>query len=364
MSFVGGLLSGSKGAGFSATGANPAQMKTAFQNTQDSIKQQKDFVNALQAQNGLNNQSNVFQQQQNLANQYQNVANGQGPNPAQAMLNQATGQNVAAQNALMAGQRGASANTGLIARQAAQQGANTQQQAVGQGASMQAQQQLAALAQLQQQQANMGNLANAQVNQQQAGNANLGQQALGQQSNVYGLQQNANSTNAAVAEQNAKSQSNLLGNLAGAAGTAFGFMAGGPPGAAAGSSLGTSLGAKMSAYASGGEVSKGPKSYASKHILKMAEGGKVPVLLSPGEIKLDPNQAQAVKAGANPMAEGKKVPGKAIVGGAKNSYTNDTVKDSVDEGSIIIPRSVTQGKNPDKKAAEFVKAVLARKGKK
>ena len=55
----------------------------------------------------------------------------------------------------MAGQRGAGANAGLIARQAAQQGASTQQQAAGQAATLAAQQQIAARQQLAAQQAQM-----------------------------------------------------------------------------------------------------------------------------------------------------------------------------------------------------------------
>ncbi len=82
------------------------------------------------------------------ADMLQGIANGTGPNPAQAMLNQQTGANVAQQAALMAGQRGAGANVGLMARQAAQQGAGIQQQAVGQGATMQANQSLGAIGQM------------------------------------------------------------------------------------------------------------------------------------------------------------------------------------------------------------------------
>lgn len=93
------------------------------------------------------NLNDVNQAQTGLVSQLGQIAQGQGPNPAQAMLNQSTGQNVANQGALMAGQRGASQNVGMIARQAGQQGMQAQQQAAGQGASMQAQQQLGALGQ-------------------------------------------------------------------------------------------------------------------------------------------------------------------------------------------------------------------------
>src|ERR1043165_2497619 len=130
----------SGGSNYSAVAPDPAQINTAYSQTQAGIKQQQDFLNALNGQNGLANQSNVFGQQQALANQLQNLGNGVGPNPALAQLAQATGQNVAQQSALMASQRGASANPALLARLAAQQGAGIQQNAVGQAATLQAQQ--------------------------------------------------------------------------------------------------------------------------------------------------------------------------------------------------------------------------------
>lgn len=163
------------------------QANAAYAGTQQGIDAQQKLLAALQGANGLKDQSNVFLQQQNLANQlaaangvgnqsaalkaqqqlaqqqqglvgqYQDIASGRGPNPAAAMLNQATGQNVANQAALMAGQRGAGANVGLMARQAAQQGAATQQQAAGQAAVMQANQQLNALGQIGAQQQAIGN---------------------------------------------------------------------------------------------------------------------------------------------------------------------------------------------------------------
>ncbi len=96
---------------------------------------------------------------------------------------------------------------------------------------------------------------------------------------------------------------------------------------------------------------------------KFAEGGKVPVLLSPGERVLSPDKAKAAAKGqANPMAEGKKVPGKPKVAGAKNDYANDTHKDALEPGSIVIPRSVTQGKDAEKASIKFVRAIMARKG--
>lgn len=368
MGFVKSLLGNSGGAGFKAQGADPAQMSTAYNQTQNSIAQQNAFVQALQAQNGIGNQSQVFNQQQQLSGQLQGVINGTGPNPAQAQLAQSTGANVSNQAAMMAGQRGASANTGLIARQAAQQGANTQQQAAGQAATLQAQQSLGAMGQLQQQQANMGNLASNQVANQQAANTNLGQQSLQQQSNLLGLQQNANSANASIASENAKSQSNMLGNVMGGLGSAAMLIGSG--GAAAPMLMaGEASQGLMNTAAEGGQVVDGkigPQSFTAKHILgiKMARGGKVPALVSPGERYLNPKEVEKVAEGKKaPMKAGEKIPGKAKVEGAKNSYSNDTVHKNLDEGGIVIPRSVTQGKNPEKAAHDFVSAILAKDGK-
>lgn len=180
---------------------------------------------------GIQGLQNVLAQQQGTAGQLQGIANGTGPNPAQAALNQATGQNIANQAALMAGQRGAGSNVGLLARQAGQQGAGIQQQAVGQGATMQAQQQMNAINALGAQEAAMGatnqNIAgigaglNAQ--QQAALAAQYGQgagavgqlqsgigQQFGQGATTVGEQQNALGMNAGIAQ-------NQVGNLMGAA---------------------------------------------------------------------------------------------------------------------------------------------------
>lgn len=168
-------------------GTNAEQLNTAYGGVQNTLGQQGQIANQLAHQVGsaVNNQN--F-----LANQYAQMAQGQGPNPAQSELNTATGQNVANQAALMAGQRGASANAGLLARQAAQQGASTQQQAVGQAATLGAQQQIAA-------QQNLANLSNNQV--VQAGNATGA--ASGAQQNEQNILQNANTSlnNAAVGMQ-------------------------------------------------------------------------------------------------------------------------------------------------------------------
>lgn len=490
MGFVSGLLGGSTGAGYQAKGPSQADIDAANKNVGGAFSQQQNFVNALAGQNGLANQSQVYNQQQGLATQLQGVANGTGPNPAQAALNQATGQNVANQAALMAGQRGSSSNVGLMARQAAQQGANIQQQAVGQGATMQAQQQLAGMQMLQGQQANMANMANTQIGQQQAGLTGLNQNALQNQANVYGLQSNANSANASVAGTNAGSQANLMGGVMGGIGSAmnmFGGSGGGAAGGAGGdifsgggdaigggsaaSSLGD-MGTMLAAQggvvqmAAGGQPSfdplmsaqnapqvqtldqpktSGPQSNVGKMfndsgpsapaksasssgagmsqmlgtglklgeklvsgiaksdfihglgsmvsgigsgvtnvagagdaivggapaaaeglgseaaVMAAAEGGQVPALVSPGEIRIKRKDVKQVAEGKKSPLAGEKIKGKPKVGGAVNSYANDTIPKSLNEGDIILPRSVTQSANPHWAAHKFVSAIMAQK---
>ena len=102
----------------------------AYEQTQGGLDSQRNFMQALIGGNGLNPyQSQIFGQQQGLASQFQQQALGQGPNPAQALLAQNTGQNVQQQAALMGSARGAQSNPGLMARQAAIQGGGIQQQA-------------------------------------------------------------------------------------------------------------------------------------------------------------------------------------------------------------------------------------------
>lgn len=292
--------------------ANIAQAQQGYNQTNAALTQQRAFLNALSGQNGVQNQSDVFQQQQALANQIQGVANGTGPNPAQAELNQATGQNVANQAALMAGQRGAGANAGLLSRQIANQRAATEQQAAGQGATLQAQQQLAALQALQSQQAQLANTAGQQVGQQQQGlgqfiqGASANQSAINNQINSQnqanvGMQSNINNANAGIASGNAANQAKLVGGLIGGAGAALGMAHGG----------------SVPSYASGGMT---PQSFIGRCAQGYSDGGKVP--------------------------------GKAEVFG--DSQKNDTVPANLSPGEIVIPRSILQGSDPIQGAAAFV----------
>ncbi len=404
------------------------------------MKQQQDLLAALQGQGGVQNQSQVY-------NQMQQVAAGQGPNPAQAQLAQATGQNVANQAALMAGQRGASSNAGLTARQAAQQGANTQQQAAGQGATLQAQQSLNAIGQSGQMANTMAAQQQQQTNQntnsQQAMNQNLMNAQQGKNAAAVATQTSVNAGNAAMNLQQQQQSANLAGNMAGAAGSALVALSGTTPQTSAQKQEASNAAfasdfdkrqasgfapqaqtpppmAPTSEMAEGGPVGQ-PQAMAqapqqqvtpnpplpSMAMLMSAEanapamdimssqagqqpiasgapkygnvvghmmakggsvqrfalGGPVPALVSPGEKYLPPQAVEKVKQGANPLAMGQTIPGKPKVSGSKNSYANDTVPATLEEGGIVLPRSVTQSKNPQWAAHKFVSAILAKQGK-
>lgn len=193
-------------------GTNTAQLNQAYSGAQAGLDAQGNLVNEIvpQVPTAINNQNAVAEQQLG-------IINGTGPNPALAELNQATGANVANQAALIAGARGSSVNPGLIAREAAQAGAGIQQQAVGQGATLEAQQQIAAGQ-------NLAGLANQQVNQ--AGQAVTAQntaqqneQGLLQNANTasnnaaVGMQENVNNVNSATAMANQKNNQGLLGGV-------------------------------------------------------------------------------------------------------------------------------------------------------
>lgn len=413
-----GLAGGAAGTGFSGPQAanvtNPVtqgQITDAYGNVQDAMGSQKALLAALQAQNGLGNQSQVY-------NQLQGVAAGTGPNPAQAMLNQATGQNVANQAALMAGQRGASSNAGLIARQAAGQGAMTQQQAVGQAAALQAQQSLNAINSAggiaNTQASNQIGQTNANTQAQQAEQAALINAQTAYNNGQIQMQGNINQANAGLANTMMQGQQGLIGGLMNAAGgsaaagkaqgglitmadggdvSAFdpsgpqskfaqflnsGVSSGGPSGIAdismntpnAGADkMKQGLGSLGKGSGSGAPISNAPNALAggpadagsAEMIPLVARGGLVPAMLSPGEKYLKPEEAKAVAEGkATPDRVGKLVPGKPKYKG--NNYANDVVPAKLKEGGVVIPNSIMQSKDPARGAAEFVRATLAKKG--
>lgn len=401
MQAIGGMLGLSGGA--AGTGFAPPQLANVSQavdtdqtgasytRNQAALAQQQRLVGLLNSQGGIDNQSQVY-------NQLQGVANGTGPNPAQAMLSQATGANVANQAALMAGQRGAGANVGLMARQAGMQGGNLQQQAVGQGATMQANQSLNAINSAggiaNNQVANQIGATNAYTGAQQAEQANL-LNALGQynQANISN-QGNVNQANAALTGTSMQGQQALVGGLfnaaaAGTKGAAHGGiipMAGGGPigpqssfgqylaGVSAPAPLqpeniayptGPNPGAeKLKSAISGlrnpikgaaqGEASGGGTGIDDQATSAFAaQGGLVDVVLSPGEKIIKP---QDVKEAAGGKVKARTVPGKAEVKG--DSLKNDKVPAKLPPGSVVVPR--TKAKSG---ASDFVKDTLAKRGR-
>lgn len=422
----------------------------------NSLDSQQALINALSQQNNFVNQSgvyggmNAYQQaltnaggldkqqmagrglqdvygrQATTANTLEDISEGRGPNPAMAALNQRTGENVANQAALMAGQRGAGANVGMMARQAAQQGGNLQQQAVGQGATMQAQQSLNALGQMGTQQSQMaatqsalGNLGTTQVG---AGQTALGAQAaqantqagnqigaanqavqgniqnVGQQLGAAGNfnqaatagQASVNAANSALAQQGMKNKADIVGGVLNGAGAA-----------------------SMAAFAEGGEIGEfdmtapqaqplpGPITappQSQSPTQQFLGGGSSAAYLTPDtptptsgmsswgsfmkNLSNPASQDSALKQGASKGAQGlmgalMAQGGLAAQGGGVNaispaqaatvpgnSYANDKIHAVLSEGEVVIPRSIMLGKDPVRGAADFVAKILAKKGRK
>lgn len=337
MGFISDLFGGGSGANFKAKGFTQADNDEALNQSNIALQTQKNLVNNIQA-----SQPNVYGQQQQLSDQLMQQAQGQGPNPAQAMLAQQTAANTANQAALAANQRGASANAGLIQRQAMQQGATNQQHSIGQAATLGAQQQLAAQQQLGQQQAQM-------AGQQQQAISGQGQLAQGALNTVSGSVNNQNSVNAEIQKGNQKSQGNIFGSLLGAAGSIVGTIYGGPVGGAAGGALGKGLGGALD----GGDANSAGESINSDAANTAAHGGEIG--------KVGHHKVPGPKSNiGNRLKAGGQVPGQASAKG--DSYANDTVQARLSPGEVVIPRSIMNGPNAGEKARKFVEAILAKKG--
>ena len=373
-----GLAGGQGGTGFSTVqGVTPDQLKASYAGTQSSLEQQQALLQALGAQGGIQNQQQIYQQ-------LQDIAAGKTGNLAQAQLQQATGANVANQAALMAGQRGAGANVGLMARQAAQQGAQTQQQAAGQAAALQAQQQLGAIQ-------GAGNLATAQVGQQQAAQNAALQAQLQQQQTLQGANTAYSQQQADLAKGVMGMEGSSIGGLAQGIGPALPMLAtiaapaaaaaapaaamgaaGGAGGAASGlasmpAMFGAHGGEIEENFASGGQVNRRImsrpsviQSYLQKinpGILPMQMAQNMPI--TPTQPIMTPRMMAGGDVGDSLKAGGH-VPGHANVPG--DSLKNDTVHAMLSPGEIVLPRSVTQSANPSEAAARFVQAMKAKKG--
>lgn len=224
---------GGAGMNFQASGADPQQLRDANSNIGGAIDAQRAFVDALNAQMA-----------------------GTGPNPVQQQFQNNTNQLAAQQAGAISSQKGI--NPALAARMIAMQGGAAQQNAAGQAALAQAQQQLGT-------QGVLGQALNT-----------YGSTALGHQSNLLGLESSRNSANAGVAQGVAEQQGKMFSNI-----TDKGSKALGMP------------------MANGGVV-EGPASAFGKHCYKgggVVPGGApvagdspkndvVPAMLSPKEVVL------------------------------------------------------------------------------
>ena len=346
------------------------------------------LVNAAanQALTGQAQYNQNLQAEQGLQQQLQQNALGQGPNPAQAALNQATGQNIANQAALMAGTRGASQNAGLIAQEAARQGAATQQQAVGQGATMQAQQQLAAQSALAGLQGQIG----SQITGQQQANTNLFGTGAGaanaQNANLVNNYAQAQGTNAQTAAANAGANQKTAGGLLGGIGSLLGLAEGGEvPRMAEGGDMLSGARSSVGKFLTGMSDSMSGNSQnpyaqfgagvnsAVKGMFASPSSTPAPALggSSAGSSDLPQAAGAAMLAAKGGMAKqpvtaeklaakGMEVPGKAKVKG--DSLKNDHVPAVLSPGEIVLPRSVTQAPDAAQRAAAFVQAIQAKQG--
>lgn len=343
---VSGMINGSKGAqgprniDFNNVNADPWAVQQ-YNNTNAGLQNQQAFANQATAQNGLQNQNSVFQQQQGLANTLNNQASGQGPNPAQAQLAQNTANNVQQQSALMGSQRGVSQNAGMLARQAAMQGSNVQQQGVGQAATLQAQQQIAAQQALMQQQASMAGVAGQQVGQQ----ANAINSAQGAAQNLFSTQ----SQN--IANWNSGQISAATGASTNSA--AYGMQQLKGDQAMSGGGL-NGLGGAISLFGKGQDqpAADATQNYDKYGMGHMAHGGSVP----------SSSFGKYCNGGMSNMKSGGQVQGQAKVSG--NSPKNDTVLAMLSPGESVIDRETLARKDKVGEEARFVTAYINKKNRK
>jgi hypothetical protein len=186
-------------------GTSPAQLNAAYENSNNALNAQVGLTNTLtpQAQTGVNAQNQILGQELG-------IASGTGPNPALAQLAQTTGQNVNQEAALLAGQRGAGANPGLAARNIATAGTQAEQQAAGEGATLAAQQEIAA-------QNNAANLAGTEIGQTQNATTALNTGQQNEQNILQGANSNYNNTAAGMQSNinsvNAQNNRGILGGI-------------------------------------------------------------------------------------------------------------------------------------------------------
>lgn len=262
-SVVGGLAGGlTSDARDTYQASAPPINTTNYQPTINSATLTPNFVDYSQS-------NQTAGQQQNLAQALLAQSQGFGANPAAIAQQQGTNRAIQQSAGLEASQKGI--NTGTQQRQIAENAASTAQQAAGQGAYMQAQQQLAAQGQLgqalaQQRQQDITQATQNKELQNQYVNTLYGAQSAQNQAISSGYNQ-AQAINAQVAGQNTQLQGQAIGGLLNAGGA---------------------LGAK--ALAKGGYV-PGKAKIDGDH----EANDTVPAMLSPGEIVIKKSDAKSAK---------------------------------------------------------------------
>lgn len=317
----------------------------------------------IQKQDLISQLNALTPQQQALTKMLMAQSQGQGPNPAQIMLNQATNRATQQAAGQIASTRGIS--PALAARLAAQNGANASQQAAGQGAFMGAQQQIASEGLLNQ---NLGQqestLQQAQSNQ----NSAINQGGLGAEGINAGVQgQNASASQAAVggalkgigsAFEAAMSKGGIVGysdggdvveeNLWDSVKKAFSTPPPAPPHQETRQEKYSRIRSQNRERMEGTRSTEVDPSTYSK-------GGAVHAMLSPGEVYIPPEKVLAARKG-DPLKEGKRVFGKAKHKG--NHPDNDTVPAVLEAGGEVIKRTAATSKD---KAKAFMEEVAKQK---
>lgn len=354
-------------------------------------------------------QGQIYGQQQALAGQLQQTATGQGPSASQTMLAQAQQNNNAATLGAATGNRGI--NQGMALRNAQQGNAAANQQANAQGIAARQQEQQTATGQLAGTLNSMGNNNTAQQGliSGAAANANNTNASI-----AYGNQQQGSKMVGGVLNGVSGAASALSGSSGSAAyrggmiqnfdqggmsmpqmGSQFGPQATQAPQLMQQPNTGGSAGLTQPALGSSftGQTSAPtlwdtpqPSSGSNKAASAAAFFGGVGDSMNQGNSGFGiPQVGSATKSNSNSgasmvsngkalasmmayrggqmsMKSGGKVPGQPITPG--NNPKNDTVPAMLSPKEIVIPNSITQGKDAPEAAKRFVAAILAKQGMK
>lgn len=388
---LGGGAAGSSFAGPAQAGTigttNSQEIGSAYNGSQQTLQQQQALLQAIQQQSGLANQSQTY-------NQLQGIANGTGPNPAQAQYQQNIQQLAQQQAGAISSTKGIS--PALQARLIEQQGSSAMQNAAGQGAANLANQQMGAINSAANiagtQASNQIGQTNANAQAQQAEQSQILGATAQANSTAAGQQANINSANAGLAQEQMKGQQGLVGGVINGVGSLFAdggavapVFAGTPP--QAGSAPSSKFGQFMKGMG-GAPQTQAPTAASAPMTGEAAlQQGSTSLVQGLGRaFKSTPETAGQSLAASGPEAgpdmaatgamfaakggvshdyrggggvKAKKPQEKAVKSG--NSYANDKIPAVLSEGEVVIPRSVMQGKDPARGAAQFVQAVLAKK---